>query len=57
MEGGKVDGILLGAYGRQVSFGMDRKVGVISLVGEEQSNPCGRIWSIVVHKLSQGQKV
>ena len=51
VEGVKVDRILLGVYGHQVSFRVDRKVGVVSLVGEEQSDPCGCIWSIVIHKL------
>ena len=57
MEGGKVNRILLGVYRCQVSFGMDRKVRVIPLVGKEWSDPCGRIWGIVVCKLGQGQKV
>ena len=46
MEGGEINGVLLGAYGRQVSLGMDRKVGVVSLVGEEWRDPCGSIWSV-----------
>ena len=57
MEGGKVNGILLGMYGCQVSLGMDGEVGVVSLVGKEWHDPCGSIWSIVICKLSQGRKV
>ena len=57
MEGNEIDGILLGMYGHQISFRMDGKVGVISLVGEEWSDPCGGIWSIIICKLSQRQKV
>ena len=57
MEGSEIDRILLGTYGHQVSFRMDRKVGVISLVGKEWSDPCGGIWSIVICNLSQGKKV
>ena len=57
MEGGEIDRILLGAYRCQVLLRMDGKVGVISLVGKEQGDPCGGIRSIVVCKLSQGQKV
>ena len=57
VEGGEVDGVLLGAYGRQVSLGMDRKVRMVSLVGKEWRDPCGSIRSVVVRKLSQGQKV
>ena len=57
MEGGEIDGVLLGTYGRQVSLGMDGEVGVVSLVGKEWCDPCGGIWSVVIRKLSQGQKV
>ena len=57
MEGGEIDRVLLGMYGHQVSFRMDGKVGVISLVGKEWSDPCSGIWSIVICKFSQGQKV
>ena len=57
MEGSEIDRILLSTYRHQISFRMDRKVGVISLVGKEWSDPCGGIWSVVICKLSQGQKV
>ena len=57
VEGGKVNGVLLGVYGCQVLLGMDGEVRVVSLVGEERRDPCGSIWSVVVRKLSQGQKV
>jgi hypothetical protein len=57
VEGGKIDGVLLCAYRRQVSLGVDGNVRMVSLVGEERSDPCGSIWSVVVRKLSQGQKV
>ena len=57
MEGSKIDRIFLGTHGHQVSLGMDGKVGVVSLVGKEWGDPCGGIWSIVICKFSQGQKV
>src|ERR1700746_1874174 len=57
MEGSKIDGVLLCTYGCQVSLGMDGKVWMVSLVGKERSDPCGGIRSVVVHELSQGQKV
>ena len=57
VEGSEVDRVLVGTYGRQVSLGMDGEVGVVSLVGKEQHDPCGGIWSIVICKFSQGQKV
>ena len=57
VEGSEIDRVLLGAHGHQVSLGIDRKVGVVSLVGKEQRDPCGGIWSIVICKFSQGQKV
>ena len=40
VEGGEINRVLLGTYGHQVSLGMDRKVGVVSLVGEKQRDPC-----------------
>ena len=57
VEGSKIDGVLLGMYRCQVLLGMDGEVGVVSLVGKEWGDPCGGIRSIVVCKLSQGQKV
>ena len=57
VEGSEINRVLLGMYRRQVSLGMDEGVGVVSLVGKEWSDPCGSIWSIVIRKLSQGQKV
>ena len=57
MKGSKIDRVLLCTYRRQVSLGVDRNVWVVSLVGKERGDPCGGIRSIVVRKLSQGQKV
>ena len=57
VKGSKIDGVLLCTYRRWVSLGMDGNVWVVSLVGKEWSDPCGSIWSVVVRKLSQGQKV
>ena len=57
MEGSEIDRVLLGTYRCQVSLRVDGKIGVISLVGKEQGDPCGGIRSIVICKLSQGQKV
>ena len=51
MEGSEVNRVLLGTYRHQVSLGMDREVGVVSLVGKEQGDPCGGIQSIVVCKV------
>ena len=48
VEGVKSNGVFLSSFGGKVSFWVDRDVGVIALVNEEEVDASGCIWSIVV---------
>ena len=48
MEGVKINGVFSSLFRSKVSFWVDRDVGVVALVGEEERDTSGSIWSIVV---------
>ena len=57
VEGVKIDRVFLSSFGGKVSFWVDGDVGVVSLVGKEERDASGCIWSIATrgrssHKLS-----
>src|SRR6266581_2292475 len=56
MEGVEVDGVLLGAYGCQISLGMNGNARVVTLVSVEWRHTGGGVRSIIVGELRKGQE-
>ena len=49
----EVDGIVTDLSGREVSFGVDCEVGVVTFISEERRNFCSYAQSIVVCELCE----
>ena len=56
VEGGEIDGVLLGAYRRQVSLGMDGEVRVVSLVGKEWVTPVVAFGALLYANSARGKR-